>query len=164
MSTNEDRARGYCRILLPTEWSTVRDLRLAALSESPQAFLGEIVEELSYQEDDWRKTFESASWHTYFVPSGPAVGIAKSSVLTEHPEERYVESFWVHPEHRYRQIARLIVRSIVDEARAEGRSVIRLSVLLTNQRAIGAVRRLGFSRTVPARSGKNEVCLEMPLA
>ncbi len=56
-------------------------MRLAALSDSPQAFLGEFDEEMTYQEDDWRKTFESASWHSYFLDADSPVGIAKSSVL-----------------------------------------------------------------------------------
>ena len=164
MSTYKDRATAYCRVLLPAEWSTIRDMRLAALSESPQAFLGEFDEEMTYQEDDWRKTFESASWHCSFLATGSPVGIAKSSVLTEHPEERYIESFWVSPEYRNQHVAQLIVQSIIDEARVEGRSCIRLSVLRTNLRAIRAVGHLGFSKIVAARSGENEICLELPLA
>ena len=138
-------------------------MRLAALSESPQAFLGEIDEEIIYQEDDWRKTFESASWHGFFMTGRP-VGIAKSSILTEYPEERYVESFWVKPEYRNQRVARLILRSVVEEARREGRIFIRLSVLLTNQAAIEVLRQLGFSRTVPTRSNDHEICLELPIA
>ena len=138
-------------------------MRLAALSESPQAFLGEFDEEMSYQEDDWRKTFESASWHGYFLVGRP-VGIAKSSILTGYPEERYVESFWVKPEYRNQRVARLILRSVVEEARREGRIFIRLSVLLTNQAAIEVLRQLGFSRTVPTRSNDHEICLELPIA
>ena len=163
MSTYEDRASGYCRILLPTQWRIVRHMRLAALSDSPLAFLGALDEESILDKDDWLKTFESASWHGCFVTDSP-IGIAKSRMLTEHPEERYVESFWVKPEHRNQRVARLIIQSIVEEARNEGRSFIRLSVLWTNHSAIGVLRQLGFSRTVPSRTGDHEICLELPLA
>lgn len=160
VSPYEDCAKGYCMILVRDQWPIVREMRLAALRESPQAFLGVFEDELIFQPDDWIKTFESASWHGCFIADSP-VGIAKSSILTEHPEERYIESFWVNPQHRNRRIARLIVHSIVDEARREGRLFIRLSVLHTNRAAIAVIRQLGFSRRVPSRTNEREICLEL---
>lgn len=160
VSTYEDCAKGYCLILVKDQWPIVRDMRLAALRESPQAFLGAFEDELIFQPDDWVRTFESASWHGCFLNDSP-VGIAKSSILTEHPEERYIESFWVKPRHRNQRVARLIVRSIVAEAKTEGRRVIRLSVLQTNPAAIAALRQLGFSRRVPSRTNEHEICLEL---
>lgn len=160
MGTYEGWAKGYCLILAREQWPIVRDMRLAALRESPQAFLGAFEDELVFQPDDWIKTFESASWHGCFMDDSP-VGIAKSSILTEHPDERYIESFWVKPQHRNQRIARLIVRSVVAEAKEEGRRFIRLSVLHKNWAAVAALRQLGFSRRVPSRTNEHEICLEL---
>lgn len=137
-------------------------MRLAALSESPHAFLGKYRKESGFAEQDWRNTFRSASWHGFFV-ARTIVGIAKSSILADYPEERYVESFWVRPDHRKREVARRMLQSIIDEARREGRHVIRLSVLRKNLLAIDAFHRLGLAIIVPDRSSDQEVCLEMPL-
>jgi ribosomal protein S18 acetylase RimI-like enzyme len=137
-------------------------MRLAALSESPHAFLGMFKRESKFQENDWRDTFRSASWHGFFTACS-IVGIAKSSILVEHPEERYVESFWVRPDHRKREVGRRMLQSIVDEAKREKRRVIRLSVLRRNQSAIDAFYRLGLATVVAHRSSDDEICLELPL-
>jgi GNAT superfamily N-acetyltransferase len=160
----DDHGRdGHCRILLPSQWELVRQMRLAALSESPHAFLGRFKKESQFDESDWRGTFNSASWHGFFI-ARVIVGIAKSSILAEYPEERYVESFWVRPDHREREVGRRMLQSIVDEAKREQRRVIRLSVLRRNQSAIDAFYRLGLATIVAHRSSEEEICLELPLA
>lgn len=158
----DDSGDGDCRILVPAQWRLVRQMRLAALSESPHAFLGKYDSESAWNEQDWRHTFTVASWHGYFSPRA-IVGIAKSSILADYPEERYVESFWVCPDRRKRQVARRILASIVDEAMREKRRVIRLSVLRTNQSAIDAFCRLGLAATVAHGPSDEEICLELPL-
>lgn len=138
-------------------------MRLAALNESPHAFLGMYKSESDFGEQDWRNTFKSASWHGFFV-ARTIVGIAKSSIIAEYPEERYVESFWVRPDHRKRKVARRMLQCIIEEARREHRRVIRLSVLRQNQSAIDAFYRLGLATIVAHRSSDDEICLEMRLA
>jgi ribosomal protein S18 acetylase RimI-like enzyme len=162
VSSNDRGSDGHCRILLPAQWELVRQMRLAALSESPNAFLGRLKKESQFDETDWRDTFTSASWHGFFIARA-IVGIAKSSILAEYPEERYVESFWVRPDHRKREVARRMLQSIIDEAKREQRRVVRLSVLRQNQSAIDAFYRLGLATIVSHRSSDNEVCLEMSL-
>jgi ribosomal protein S18 acetylase RimI-like enzyme len=141
-------------------------LRLEALRQSPQSFLGSYQEEAGYAEDDWRKTFEDASWHGFFIAGANpdalnAAGIAKSRVLSQYPGERYIESFWVRPRYRRRQVASRMLNSIIGEARDEGRRVIRLSVLRINTEAISAFRGMGLVAEVPARSSEFEICLEL---
>jgi GNAT superfamily N-acetyltransferase len=158
---------GYCSILHPNQWELVRRLRLEALRTSPQAFLGSYEREKLRVEDDWRKTFESASWHGFFIgwnvaSSDGMAGIAKSS--TEYPGERFVEAFWVRPRYRRRQVARRMLDSIIHEARAEELGVIRLNVRRINEQAIDAFRKLGFSTDVPSRSNPCELCLELRIS
>jgi ribosomal protein S18 acetylase RimI-like enzyme len=155
-----------CRVIVCSEWQLVRDARLAALSESPDAFLGSFNEEFLFQEDDWRKTFMQASWHGSFkkrlFKKRELIGIAKSSILTDYPDERYVESLWVAPKHRVRGIARDIIEHIAAEGQNEGRSFIRLAVLRENSAASKAFTRLGFLPT-SGRSNEYENCLELEL-
>jgi ribosomal protein S18 acetylase RimI-like enzyme len=134
-------------------------MRISALRESPQAFLGTFEEESLLHEDDWLKSFESASWHGFFINS-IIVGIAKSSILSRHPEERYVESFWVNPRYRNCHVGRGILQHILEEAKNEHRAVIRLSVLRNNQAAVEIFYRWGFS-DAEERSSHYEICLEL---
>jgi ribosomal protein S18 acetylase RimI-like enzyme len=157
---------GHCRNLDVSQWELVREMRLAALAESPNAFLGHLAEESLLCEDDWRKTFISASWHAYFISDEASdtehvVGIAKSSILSEYPDERYVESFWTRPAYRHRYVAKAVLASIVAEARSESRRFIRLAVLTRNIDVRRAFERLGFVSEVAARTTKDEVSLEL---
>jgi ribosomal protein S18 acetylase RimI-like enzyme len=159
--------QGHCGILRPSQWNVVRRIRLEALSKTPDAFLGDFDIESDYDEEYWRGTFETASWHVFIAADAPMpdriAGIARSSILDEFPDERYVESFWVRPHYRHQQVGRRMLHSIEREARRELRSVVRLSVLRKNQEAIRAFQSLGLSAVVEARSSKDEICLELPL-
>jgi ribosomal protein S18 acetylase RimI-like enzyme len=163
VSTGDDIVSGYCGILEPDQWRLIRRLRLEALNQSPKAFLGELSRERLLAEDDWRKTFEYASWHAFFVTRSNIVGIAKSSRLAAYPDERYIESFWVRDGYRHKQVGRRMLDSIVAEARNDELRVVRLSVLRSNCQAIAAFKRLGLSAEVLGRSSSDEVCLELPL-
>lgn len=161
LSTDGDSGNGSCQLLTQQQWELVRTMRVCALRDSPAAFLGTFEEEDLLHKDDWLKTFLLASWHGFFI-AREIVGIAKSTILTEHPEERYVESFWVDPRHRGRQVGHRILQNIVAEARAEQRSAIRLSVLRTNQPAVEIFQHWGFS-PVADRSDICEICLELSI-
>jgi ribosomal protein S18 acetylase RimI-like enzyme len=143
-------------------------MRLEALQQSPEAFLGDYSEESRLTERYWRTTFANASWHMFFLDdsapeSQKIAGMAKSSIMSQFPDERYVESFWVHPKYRNQQVAGRLLDNIKREARGERRQVIRLSVLRSNEEAIKAFHSLGLSTTVPDRSSTAEICFELPL-
>jgi len=137
-------------------------MRLRALSESPDVFLGKFDDESGFQRNDWLKTFSAASWHGYFM-GDEIVGIAKSAILMQYPDERYVESFWVDPDHRNHKVGREILQSIIAEAEKEKRAVIRLSVLRKNRPAIEIFRHLGFSVDA-GRSNHDEICLQLAIS
>lgn len=165
MPVSEGSDNGRCDILSPDQWPLVKTMRLAALADAPRAFLGDLEQESQLVEDDWRKTFDLASWHGHFV-AADIVGIARSSILPQYPQERYLESFWIRPAQRHLHVARMIMASVVSEARSEGRGFIRLSVLRENQAILKTLRHLGFSSVVadPDRTTDLEYCLEFPIA
>src|ERR1700728_5476465 len=117
------------------QWDLVRQLRLEALKDSPQAFLGDLAKESSRSELEWRQTFESASWHG-FVVAEDLVAIGRSVRYPNLRDERYVESFWIREKNRHDHIARLMLDNIAAEALAEGREFLRLSVLRSNPEAV----------------------------
>ena len=169
MGTGGSILSGQCRILHLSHWNLVRQLRLEALRESPEVFLGDYDQEVALSDEYWQATFDGASWHAFLIDGlamtrDKIAGIAKSTVLRQFPDERYVESFWVRPRYRHQQVGRRMMHNIIREARRDKRRVIRLSVLRTNQEGIKAFHSLGLSAEVPDRSSAHEICLELPLA
>ena len=47
------------RLLRPPDWRTLRDVRLAALQDSPHAFTSHYVQELGWSEREWRRTLKA---------------------------------------------------------------------------------------------------------
>ncbi|MBV9379422.1 MAG: hypothetical protein JOY82_15210 [Streptosporangiaceae bacterium] len=63
------------------EWATLRNIRLAALRESPQAFLATYEKEFGYREPDWRAEFVRGEWTVEIRDCQP---IALVGVTREH--------------------------------------------------------------------------------
>ncbi|HEV3234290.1 MAG TPA: hypothetical protein VG329_07055, partial [Candidatus Dormibacteraeota bacterium] len=77
--------RGPLRVLTPDEggiarigpdqWAEFRDLRLAALGDSPNAFGSTLAREQALTEDDWRRRLANGAM--FMAPSGETpVGMA----------------------------------------------------------------------------------------
>jgi ribosomal protein S18 acetylase RimI-like enzyme len=145
------------------EWEKLRRVRLAALSESPEAFGSEFATESARPEVFWLERTatasgspESATW----IAEGPEerwIGIAglHSAEGTFH-----LTSVWVDPAHRRRGIARRLVVALLDRADRIGpERGVHLDV---NPRLVAAVelyRSVGFVETGesgPLRPGSEE--------
>lgn len=74
------------RLLQEDDWQVYRDLRLAALQESPDAFVASYDEESSYDEALWRTRMRRA--HRFAAElDGKTVGIAALGTHTGDGEE-----------------------------------------------------------------------------
>jgi hypothetical protein len=56
-------------ILTEDEWFRLREVRLCALSESPQAFLSSLDHEVTYQKGKWQAEFVRGEWIVMVTPS-----------------------------------------------------------------------------------------------
>ena len=61
------------------------------------------------------------------------------------PQERFIESVWVTPEHRRRGLVRKMLSRLESEARADEVDYLKLWVLETNDSAYDAYVKLDFS-------------------
>ncbi len=132
----------------PDAWRAYRDVRQAALIDSPRAFWTTWAESARRTDDDWRT----------FVESGPTVWLAWDGDrpvgtvgLWHHedqpPDEVYLVGMWVSGAARGSGAAAALVSAAVGHARAEGRVRVALDVARENVRAARFYLRRGFVPT-----------------
>jgi len=156
------------RPLAPDEWLTLRDIRLAALYDSPERFLSTYDRERVYGDDHWRAEFDRGDWYIGF---GEAEHLSLLGVTrdAETPDDAcYLEYLWVDPVHRRRGVALRMIKVVLDRLSADGMQTALLWVLDGNDVAIRVYERAGFIRTgrcVPleARPGRTEELLQLDL-
>lgn len=128
--------------LTPAAWREYRALRLAALAEAPSAFGSTLAEERRLQASEWRARLARRAQFVVRCRSG-AVGTA-GGVVEDGAE---LVSLWVHPDWRGRGVGDLLVQAVLDWAREQGQTEIRLWVSADNGPAERLYARHGFVRT-----------------
>lgn len=131
------------RLLSPEDWRLVRDARLAALRDAPQALLPKRPHESVWTEEHWRESWATGLWAVARI-GGSTVGLAR---LTREKTGPHVESVWTHAGHRRRGIASALVRELVRAARKEGHHDVYVWVIHPNPAALGLYVSLGFEPT-----------------
>ena len=124
-------------------WEAVKETRLRALADAPQAFGSTLDREVHLDKPEWQSRVANGHW---FLASsqGRPVGIAAG---VGRPDERQIVSMWVEPDHRGSGAAAKLVEAICAEARSEGSTAITLWVADGNARARRFYERLGFRST-----------------
>ncbi len=129
-------------------WRAYRDVRLAALIDSPRAFWTRYAEAAERSDDDWRG----------MVAGGPALWLAwdgdrpVGTVGLWHADDQpadevYLVGMWVASTARGSGAARELVGAAVAEARSRGRRRVALDVARENVRARRFYLRNGFVPT-----------------
>jgi ribosomal protein S18 acetylase RimI-like enzyme len=146
----------------PDEWATVRDVRLAALADTPDAFASTLSRELDRTEPQWRSRIRAWPWFLAWyagtpaglvaaVPdqpaSGPRAAGPPAGQAHQGPRGWHLVSMWVSPRVRGTGVAELLIGAVVDHALAVGAPRITLWVTVGNARARAFYRRMGFTPT-----------------
>jgi ribosomal protein S18 acetylase RimI-like enzyme len=140
-------------------WRWLREVRLAALADSPAAFGSSLDREREYGEDDWHEWLTTSAVFIAFeedVPVGMVAGIEG-----ETPHERRLVAMWVHPEHRGHGLGSSLVDQVVHWAREQGARRLVLWVADGNDAGLDLYRRHGFaesgeSKPLPSNPAINE--------
>lgn len=143
------------RRLGPDDWRTFRDLRLAMLTESPDAFWSSVARERVYDEARWRSMLGGRPGVTTAAFAGAEpVGLASGKPApprepgAEPPAgELELVGMWVAPEMRGTGVADLLVRDVTAWAAAAGYRVLALWYTDGNARARRFYERAGFTAT-----------------
>lgn len=134
-------------IMNEEEWVVLREMRLAALQESPTAFLSSYSEESAYKEREWRAEFERGEW-TIEVSNDKKialVGITREQDTP--PDECYLEYMWVRPGFRHRGVATDLIKNVLRRLFNLGFVTIWLWVLEGNEPARRLYEKCGFTST-----------------
>jgi ribosomal protein S18 acetylase RimI-like enzyme len=142
----------------PDEWATVRDVRLAALADAPDAFASTLSLELARTEPQWRSWIGAGPWFLAWCagtpaglvaarPGQPASGPPAADPDARDPGSWHLISMWVSPQLRGTGVAGLLIGAVADHARAAGAPGITLWVAVNNARARAFYLRMGFTPT-----------------
>src|SRR6266705_4102146 len=99
------------------DWEALREIRLAALAESPDAFGSTLAEERDADEAGWRGWITGDGWAgivATFVADGPDpfLGMATGFRPDDRPSIGWLFAMWVRPERRGEGIGRQLVVAV----------------------------------------------------
>jgi RimJ/RimL family protein N-acetyltransferase len=135
------------RLLGNDEWRLLRDLRLRALAEAPQAFLSTLDRESAWTQNDWMWELRRGDWMAVFADDGTIALLGATSESDIATTERYLSYLWVAPAYRRRGIARELVLCMLDRLRSLEVDRVWLWVLDGNESARRLYEALGFVST-----------------
>lgn len=149
------------RALGDEDWQIYRDVRLAALEDSPDAFAASAKQEKQFDEDFWRQRM-SRSRRLVAEQDGEPVGVVSVGDIVDEEDlnedgdsqEVVAELFglWVSPALRGQGLAWKLVEAGVERAKQESRSHIVYWVGVDNGRGVAFASSFGFRPTDARRT------------
>ena len=153
-----------------TEWAIYRDLRLAALADSPDALGGTLAQSSQRADSAWRSRLVAAAPDTDLpliceVEGSPG-GLAWGRIEPALPDDAHVYQMWVAPHCRGCAAGRRLLDAVIDWAGNTGAKRVLLGVTCGNSPARNLYDSAGF-RPVgdpqPLRPGSTLLAQDMEL-
>ena len=138
------------------QWESYRQVRLSALTDSPEAYASTLEREQVFDEWTWRSRLSEngtflATRHG--VVAGTATGLFPGEQSSPGEQggattrDRMLVAMWVLPDHRGTGVAQALVEAVVGWAREDGAERVLLSVVDTNEVGRRLYERMGFALT-----------------
>jgi GNAT superfamily N-acetyltransferase len=140
------------------DWQRFRDVRLAALAESPEMFGSTLAKEQSFDEAEWRRR---AARPATFLASRDGVDVGMASVY-EFDGGWCVMGMWLAPVARGTGVVEALVNACESVAQGAGATTVALWVMEGNPRGRHAYLRLGYDFTGTrehVRDGRDELLM-----
>ena len=127
----------------------MRDVRLAALADAPEAFGSTLASEAGQPEARWRARIGARPWFLGCHGGQPAglISVFPQSPGPGQEPAWHLVSMWVSPQVRGAGLADLLVGAVTEHARQAGAARLTLWVAVGNDRARAFYRRMGFAPT-----------------
>ena len=125
-----------------------RDVRLAAMLESPDAFSSRYSDAVSRSDESWREQADSSATGsdraTFLILDGEPVGIAALYRDAADPDTGELIQMWVSPEKSGGTAAAELIGKIFRWAAGNGFSQVKAEVMANNPRALRFYGKCGF--------------------
>lgn len=147
----------------PESWQRLREVRLAALAESPEMFCSNLDRELAFDEAEWRRR---AARPATFVAGRETEADGLAGVF-EFDGAWSLMSVWVAPSARGTGVIEALVDACQQHVLQAGANELGLGVIESNVRGIRAYTRLGFLATGERETladGRTEIMMRKALA
>ena len=142
-------ARGMVlRVVGADDWPVWRELRLASLTDAPEAFWSTLADWSGPNDTEarWRERLSTTPFNLVAEVDGVAVGMVSAGEPWEGGADSEVElaSMWVAPGGRGQGVGDALIEAVVDWAREQGFGRLVLWVRQGNARAVSLYERSGF--------------------
>lgn len=156
------------RKLTPADWIIYREVRLASLQDSPDAFGSTFDREQGFPDEAWRHRLdeEPLSYPVGVFDNDQMIGLSAGRIDSQTKQRVDVYQMWVAPEHRGRGASRLLLENILDWARQQNVIEAHLQVTVGNSAAESLYRASGFvdaGESEPLREGSDILSQPMML-
>ena len=140
------------RRIRPTDDAILRDVRLAALKEAPDAFAANLTETEAWPAGRWQERAERNAAGddaiTLFAEENAAAcGMVGGQRSRSDPSAAMLVAMWVSPNHRRRGIGKLLVNGVISWAESARYSIVQLWVTDSNAAAKTLYESAGFEAT-----------------
>ena len=129
----------------PGDWELVRDVRLAALRDAPDAFASTYEREAAYTEEQWRGWFSDrfAMFLAHLEDRAEPAGLAG---VFDAGDGAGLVSMWVRPDARGRGVGEALMNAAAGWAKDRGHDAMYLWVAEANERPGGCTSATGSPR------------------
>jgi GNAT superfamily N-acetyltransferase len=148
------------------DWQALREIRLQALRDAPDAFASTYAREAAFEPAEWRRrAARDGSFLAFHGEGGPA-GLAGGA--EQVPGVVELVSMFVRPRARGQRVGEALVDAVAAWARQRGAVTVHLWVTETNKPAIRLYERCGFTATaerqpLPSNPALGEFGLSRPV-
>ena len=153
------------------QWRTYRDLRLRALADSPDAFGRTPAQEEDRPDTEWSSRLTSGVDSRLDLPllavvDNEPTGLAWGRIESFRLDVANLYQMWVAPNYRGHGVGQMLLKAIIDWARAANVSYLALGVTCGNNPAMRLYLRAGFKpigEPEPLRPGSELLAQAMRL-
>ncbi len=146
----------------PDGWARWREVRLAALTDAPQAFSSRLEEWEGAAEERWRARLAGVALNLLALDGDRTVGMVSATAADPGGVVELL-STWVDPGSRSQGVGDLLLAGVIGWATGRGADRVILSVLDGNGPAAGLYHRHGFRETWRGEDRPGEIPMGRPL-
>jgi GNAT superfamily N-acetyltransferase len=148
------------------DWQALREIRLQALRDAPDAFASTYAREIAFEPAEWHRRATRDGSFLAFLPEVTPAGLAGG--IEEEPGVVELVSMFIRPRARGRGVGEALVDAVAAWARNRNAGSVHLWVTETNKHARRLYERCGFTITgerqpLPSNPALGELGMTRPL-